>query len=201
MKNIILLSLLILLCNSCFNKTKKRRQKGYQYTEVYGRIETEYGTMRFSLSDHAPKHKAKFYELAKEGYYDDFHFNRVIKDFVIQGGCPDSVQYFKDSPYLLDPEFHPSLRHRYGAIGMGRDDNPKMKSNACQLYIVTNKKGLPKLDDKYMIIGYLDYNLGDSSSFTTLEKIQNLKTDSTDTPLQRVDMTVRLDTIFVNRHN
>lgn len=43
--------------------------------------------------------------------------------------------------------------HVYGAVGAGRDDNPKMLSAGCQFYIVANKNGLARLDDKYTVYG------------------------------------------------
>lgn len=182
----------IALLYSCKNNLKSQA-KETDLKEIVGVIETKYGKLIFNFSEHTPQHNKAFRELANEGYYNDFHFNRVIKNFVIQGGCPDSNKYFLNSPYLLKPEFHKNVKHNYGAVGMGRDNNPEKLSNACQLYIVSNKKGLPKLDDNYMIFGQIDTT--DKNSIYTLEKIQNLKTDSTDTPLERINMKVYLDTI------
>lgn len=148
----IICILLISIGFSC-SKSDSNSPKLEEYPIGY--IETRLGDMYFWLHDATPNHKSKFIELANENYYDDFTFNRVIKNFVIQGGCPDSVQYFENSPYLLDPEFVDSLGHIYGALGMGRDGNPEKQSNACQIYIVNKESGLSNLDGDYMIFGQI----------------------------------------------
>src|SRR6185437_10907294 len=93
-----------------------RADKTYQV----GRIETRLGEILFVLYDQTPHHKASFIKLAGEHYWDTLTFNRVIKNFVAQGGCPDTPKGFSHSPYLLAPEFRDSLRHVYGAVGAGR---------------------------------------------------------------------------------
>ena len=115
-----------------------RRPPTYQV----GRIETRLGEILFVLYDETPRHKASFIKLASGHYWDSLTFNRVIKNFVAQGGCPDTPQGFGGSPYLLAPEFNDHLKHVYGAVGAGRDDNPRQLSAGCQFYIVTNKAGL-----------------------------------------------------------
>jgi peptidyl-prolyl cis-trans isomerase B (cyclophilin B) len=154
----------------------------YQVVEVNTRL----GTMNFWLYDQTPNHKAKFIELANEGHYNQFTFNRVVKNFVIQGGCPDSVSFFKDSPYLLDAEFVDSLKHEYGALGMGRDDNPEKQSNACQFYIVNKEAGLPGLDGDYMIFGKIIH--GED----VLEAIEKEATDNSNTPLVDIPLDVKI---------
>ncbi|HRJ15512.1 MAG TPA: peptidylprolyl isomerase, partial [Saprospiraceae bacterium] len=56
----------------------------------YALIETEYGNMKVMLYNTTPKHRDNFVKLAKEGYYDDLLFHRIIPNFMIQGGDPDS---------------------------------------------------------------------------------------------------------------
>ncbi len=174
----ILSALMIILVLAC-NKSDKD-------TYPIGKVETRLGDMYFWLYDATPNHKAKFIELANEKHYDDFTFNRVIKKFVIQGGCPDSVQYFENSPYLLEPEFVDSIGHVYGALGMGRDGNPDMLSNACQFYIVNKEAGLPNLDNKYMIFGQL------IKGYDVLENIEKEATDNSDTPITEIPLTVSI---------
>lgn len=173
--------LVLLFLFSCSDPSQKKSN-----TQSLVKITTDYGEMYFTLSDSTPNHKAMFVRLAEEKHYDQFTFNRVIEDFVIQGGCPDSLEFFKDSPYLLEPEFRDSLIHRYGALGMGRDDNPDKLSNGCQFYIVTNPNGLPRLDGKYMIFGQM------IKGFDVLEKIERVETDSTDTPIQQISLAVSI---------
>lgn len=142
--------------------------------------------MLFELSEFAPVHKASFVKLAQEGYWDTLTFNRVIEGFVIQGGCPDTPEGFGDSPYLLEPEFHDSLKHVYGALGAGRDDNPGKLSAACQFYIVQAKEGLSRLDGDYTIFGQL------IKGFDVLDAIAASETDSLDAPLEPVSLDVNV---------
>ena len=132
------------------------------------------GEMLFWLYDETPKHKASFIKLAEENYWDSLTFNRVINNFVIQGGCPDTPEGFSDSPYLIEPEFSDSIKHIYGAVGAGRDDNPEKLSAGCQFYIVLNKKGLPRLDGNYMIFGKPMEDIGTGQS-ELHDKTFNLK--------------------------
>ncbi len=156
-------------------------------TYAVGHVSTRLGELIFWLYDETPNHKAKFIELAEAKHYDQFTFNRVIKNFVIQGGCPDSPSYFTNSPYLLEPEFNDSLLHHYGALGMGRDDNPEKKSNACQFYIVNKEQGLPNLDGEYMIFGTL------ITGKDVLEAIEMEPTDGTNTPITDIPLSVRIE--------
>lgn len=164
--------------------SKSDSSKPKEDTYPIAHIETRLGEMYFWLHDATPNHKAKFIELANDSYYNDFTFNRVVKNFVIQGGCPDSVQYFQDSPYLLDPEFVDSLGHIYGALGMGRDDNPGKQSNACQIYIVNKESGLSFLDGNYMIFGQI------IKGEDVLEAIEAEPTNQHDMPNEDIPMQV-----------
>ena len=159
-----------------------------QEAEKYsiGQIETPQGEMLFWLYNETPKHKESFLELAKANYWDTLTFNRVVNGFVIQGGCPDTPEGFSDSPYLLEPEFKDDIKHTYGALGAGRDDNPGKLSAGCQLYIVQNKEGIPRLDGNYMIFGQL------FKGFDVLEAIAAVETDSLDKPLTDVPMKVNV---------
>ena len=183
MKTLLKLSgiLLLSMVFSC-SKSDSNKPKAQEYP--IGHIETRLGDMYFWLYDATPNHKAKFIELANEAYYDDFTFNRVVKNFVIQGGCPDSVQYFENSPYLLDPEFVDSIGHVYGALGMGRDGNPEKQSNACQIYIVNKESGLANLDGNYMIFGQI------IKGTDVLEAIEAEPTNQYDMPNEDIPLKV-----------
>ncbi|EOZ95418.1 peptidyl-prolyl cis-trans isomerase, cyclophilin-type [Indibacter alkaliphilus LW1] len=120
-----------------------------------GLIETPLGKIFIEFSDLTPNHQESFVQLAEAGYWDSLTFNRVIPDFVAQGGCPDTPEGFNDPEYLLEPEFHPTLTHVYGAVGAGRDDNVDKLSARCQFYIVQNKNGLHRLDGDYTVFGHV----------------------------------------------
>jgi peptidyl-prolyl cis-trans isomerase B (cyclophilin B) len=145
-------------------------------TYQVGRIETRLGEILFVLFDQTPHHKESFLKLASAHYWDTLTFNRVIKNFVAQGGCPDTPQGFGGSPYLLAPEFNDSLKHVYGAVGAGRDNNPGQLSAGCQFYIVANKNGLPKLDNHYTVYGQV------VKGMDVVEAIVSVPKDSTNKP-------------------
>jgi len=155
-------------------------------TYPVGQITTPKGEMLFWLYDDTPIHKESFIKLANESFWDSLTFNRVIEDFVIQGGCPDTPEGFGDSPYLLKPEFHDHIKHIYGALGAGRDGNAEKLSAGCQLYIVDNEKGVPRLDGDYMIFGQL------FKGFNVLDAIAKVETDSLDQPITSVPMEVNV---------
>ncbi len=179
MKKLLLL-LVFFVSISC--STLKKEVKAYQI----GQIITSKGEMLFWLSDKTPLHKASFMKLANEKYWNSLTFNRVIKNFVIQGGCPDTPEGFGDSPYLLKPEFNDSLKHIYGAVGAGRDDNPEKLSAICQFYIVNNKNGIPRLDGDYTIFGQV------FKGFEVLDAISSVETDSLNTPLTNLTLDVTI---------
>jgi peptidyl-prolyl cis-trans isomerase B (cyclophilin B) len=149
-------------------------------------IKTPYGEILVWLYNETPKHKASFIQLAKAGYWDSLTFNRVIPNFVIQGGCPDTEEGFKDPEYLLAPEFDTTLKHVYGTFAAGRDENPNMNSARCQFYIVQNKKGLPRLDKKYTVYGKV------IKGMDVVDTIANVPRDKTDTPTTPITLDVNI---------
>ena len=138
------------------------------------------------LDDRTPEHKKSFIELAKAGYWDSLTFNRVIPNFVAQGGCPDTPAGFTDPNYLLKPEFHPDLTHIYGAIGAGRDDNPGKLSARCQFYIVQNPAGLHRLDGDYTVFGHI------IKGMDIVDLLVKEARDSKDEPLRPISLKVEI---------
>lgn len=162
-------------------------EKKYQI----GQIKTPKGEILVWLYDETPNHKASFIALANDGYWDSLTFNRVIPNFVIQGGCPDTPEGFNDPTYLLNPEFSKDLLHDYGAFGAGRDDNPGKLSARCQFYIVQNPEGLHRLDGDYTIFGKV------IKGMDIVNTIANVKRDSLDKPLAPISLGVNI--ISMNR--
>jgi cyclophilin family peptidyl-prolyl cis-trans isomerase len=110
-------------------------------------IETEYGTMLAVLSNKTPLHRDNFIKLSDEGYYDDLVFHRVISDFMIQGGDPNSRNAEPGIPlggggpdYKIPAEFVDTLVHTKGALAAARTNNPMKESSGSQFYIVQGKK-------------------------------------------------------------
>lgn len=110
------------------------------------RIETPYGDMVVKLYDETPKHRDNFVKLVKEGFYDGLLFHRVIGNFMIQGGDPDSkgapanrMLGMGDVGYTVPAEFVSGLYHKKGALAAARQGdavNPAKASSGCQFYIV-----------------------------------------------------------------
>lgn len=151
-----------------------------------GLIETPKGNIYISFHNETPIHKASFIELAESGYWDSLTFNRVIPDFVAQGGCPDTEEGFNDPEYLLRPEFDTKLSHIYGAIGAGRDGNPEKLSARCQFYIVHNKNGLHRLDGDYTVFGQV------IKGMDVVDAIVNVNRDEKDEPLSPISLKVSI---------
>lgn len=110
------------------------------------KITTEFGDMVLRLYDKTPKHRDNFVKLIKEKFYDSLLFHRVIPDFMIQGGDPNSKNAMPggmlgsgDVGYLIPAEFDSSLYHKKGALAAARTNNPEKASSGCQFYIVQGK--------------------------------------------------------------
>ena len=124
-----------------------------QRKEVMGtkvKIETTKGDIIVKLYDETPNHRDNFIKLVKEGTYEGTLFHRVIKDFMIQAGDPDSKGAPKgqmlgsgDVGYTVPAEFvYPQLFHKKGALAAARQGdnvNPEKASSGCQFYIVTGR--------------------------------------------------------------
>ncbi|MCQ2286722.1 MAG: peptidylprolyl isomerase [Bacteroidales bacterium] len=113
-------------------------------------ITTSLGDITIALYDETPLHKENFLNLAKEGYYDGVLFHRIIKEFMIQTGDPDSKNATAGQAlgmggpdYRIPAEFVSTLYHKRGALAaarMGDNVNPKKESSGSQFYIVDGKK-------------------------------------------------------------
>lgn len=110
-------------------------------------ISTSFGDMTVKLYNETPKHRDNFLKLVEQGFYDDLLFHRVIKNFMIQGGEPDSKLAKKgqslgvgDVGYTIPAEFVPATCfHKKGALAAARQGdqvNPNKESSGCQFYIV-----------------------------------------------------------------
>ncbi|MDI9592964.1 MAG: peptidylprolyl isomerase [Bacteroidales bacterium] len=113
-------------------------------------ISTSLGSMTAILYNETPIHRDNFIKLAKEGYYDGTLFHRVIKNFMVQGGDPDSRNAKPDQhlgvggpDYTLQAEFRPEFIHKKGALAAARkgdQTNPEKRSSGSQFYIVQGEK-------------------------------------------------------------
>lgn len=107
---------------------------------------TDYGTIVIELYNETPKHRDNFIKLTRESFFDSLLFHRVIKEFMIQSGDPNSR---KTQPgdtlgrggldYTVDAEFNPELFHKKGVLAAARSNNPERASSSTQFYIVQGK--------------------------------------------------------------
>ena len=204
----MLTCLIALLMSSC-EKTEKKAL-----------ISTEYGDITILLYDSTPKHRDNFIKLVKEGYYDGLTFHRVIDQFMIQGGDPDSknaqpgARLGMGGPgYEIDAEI--GSPHLYGALAAARTPNEAKRSSGSQFYIITGKtqteaelkvyeqrKNIKYNDEQRRIYmekgGYpgldMEYTVFGEviSGMDVVEKISKLERDPSDRPLKDVKMTIKM---------
>lgn len=109
-------------------------------------LQTSMGNIVIRLSDSTPLHRDNFLKLVKQKFYDSVLFHRVIQNFMIQAGDPDSKKATPGQPlgsggpgYRVPAEFRPGLFHKKGVIAAARDNNPEKASSGCQFYLTQGK--------------------------------------------------------------
>jgi cyclophilin family peptidyl-prolyl cis-trans isomerase len=139
--------LLLIVFVSCNPKLSNGLRKNDLSKDV--EMVTSMGTMVIRLADSTPLHRDNFLKLVKQHYYDSILFHRVINQFMIQAGDPDSKRaeagkrLGNGGPgYTVAAEFRPTLFHKKGVIAAARtgdDVNPQKASSGSQFYIVQGK--------------------------------------------------------------
>lgn len=150
--NKILLICLAFIALTACNAGSKRQTNHHMENEkrTLVKLETTMGNITVALYNETPKHRDNFIKLVKEGVYDSTLFHRVIKQFMIQAGDPDSKNASDtamlgsgDVGYTIPAEFNPKFFHKKGVLAAARqgdDVNPEKASSGCQFYIVTGRK-------------------------------------------------------------
>ena len=125
-------------------------QKKHENNDNLILIETSEGFIKIKLFEETPQHRDNFIKLVKSSYYNGTLFHRVIKEFMIQGGDPDSklakqgeVLGNGGPGYTIPAEFQPHLFHKKGALAAAREGdrvNPERRSSGSQFYLVQGKK-------------------------------------------------------------
>jgi cyclophilin family peptidyl-prolyl cis-trans isomerase len=136
---------------------------------------TTEGAIAFELFDEeAPKTVANFRKLASEGFYDGLTFHRIIKDFMIQGGCPQGTGTGGPG-YQFEDEINPHKIVR-GALAMA---NAGPNTNGSQFFIVTTAKA-PWLDGKHTVFGQV------TDGLDVVDKLEGVATDGSDRPIEPI---------------
>jgi len=138
-------------------------------------MNTSEGTIEIDFFDSdAPKTVANFTKLANDGFYDGLIFHRVIKDFMIQGGCPQGTGTGGPG-YTFEDEFNQNKIVR-GALAMA---NAGPNTNGSQFFIVTTEAA-PWLDGKHTVFGQI------TSGMDVVDKIEGTDTDGRDAPIEPI---------------
>ncbi|MCQ2066640.1 MAG: peptidylprolyl isomerase [Bacteroidaceae bacterium] len=149
-KNLIILAIMATLLGSCgAGSARGRNIPAEPETEILFR--TTMGNIRIKLYNETPEHRFNFVRLVDEHYFDSLLFHRVIRDFMIQAGDPESKGADKGTRlgaggpgYTLPAEFiYPQYYHKRGALSAARQAdqvNPDRRSSGSQFYIVTGRK-------------------------------------------------------------
>src|SRR4051794_15756197 len=141
-------------------------------------MSTNHGDIEIELFDaDAPKTVENFRTLARKGYYDGLSFHRIIRDFMIQGGCPRG-DGTGDPGYKFEDEINQHKVVR-GALAMA---NAGPNTNGSQFFIVTTGEA-PWLDGKHTVFGQV------TDGMDVVDKLEGLPTDSRDRPREdaRID--------------
>ena len=150
MKRNLIVLLTILACTLAGCKPGQKKDGNNMENETKLKIETSAGDIVVELYNETPRHRDNFIKLAQDGTYEGTLFHRVIKDFMIQAGDPESKNAPKgkmlgagDMGYTIPAEFvYPKYFHKKGALSVARQGdnvNPEKASSGCQFYIVTGK--------------------------------------------------------------
>lgn len=151
-------------------------------------IETSFGVMKIRFfPDKAPAHVANFKKLAKSGFYNGTTFHRVIPEFMIQGGDPNSKDNDRSNDgsggpgYKIKAEFN-DTSHKRGIVSMARSQDPN--SAGSQFFIcVANAEFL---DGQYTAFGEV------YEGMDVADKIVAVPRDDSDNPLTKVEMKVSI---------
>jgi peptidyl-prolyl cis-trans isomerase B (cyclophilin B) len=147
MKKFFILGINLFLVITCIAQKDSTIKKKDRKRDVL--IQTTMGDIVIRLSDSTPLHRDNFLKLVKVGFYDSLLFHRVIKDFMIQGGDPNSRRAAAGKPlgdggpgYTVPAEFRKTLFHKKGVIAAARtgdDVNPTKASSGSQFYIAQGR--------------------------------------------------------------
>jgi cyclophilin family peptidyl-prolyl cis-trans isomerase len=148
--------------------------------QIAGIISSNLGDIKLEFyPEHAPKTVENFMELANRGFYDGLIFHRIVPNFVIQGGDPNTrdlsnrTRWGTGGPgWNIKAEFNKN-KHSRGTLSMARSQDPD--SAGSQFFIVLKDSNF--LDGQYTVFGRV------ISGMDIVDKIASLKTDSSDAPV------------------
>lgn len=223
MKKITFLLAICLLTSGLLQaQSGKKTSQQPQQKEQMVLITTAMGNIKLKLYNETPKHRDNFIKLVNDGFYTDLLFHRIIKEFMIQGGdpqsknaTPDAMLGAGDVGYTIPAEMNPALYHKKGALAAARNNNPEKASSGCQFYIVQGRKSTDdelnameaRLGIKYSEAQRNEYKTNGGTpmldqnytvfgevveGLDVVDKIAAVKTKSADRPVEDVKFTITL---------
>ncbi len=176
MKYLLIGCLVFCACGGAKKEKIVKPEKPEKGTYMYMSVQ-DYGDIAVKLyPNEAPKNVANIVTLTENGFYNGLTFHRIIKGFVIQGGCPKG-DGTGDPGYKIEDEISPRLKHLKGTVAMA---NSGPNTNGSQFYICLEPQ--PRLDGRYTIIGKV------ITGMDVVENIGNVKTGMRDRPLTPIIM-------------
>ena len=184
MKRNLIVLLTILVCGLTACKPGQKKD-GNMEKETKLKIETSAGDIIVKLYNETPKHRDNFIKLAEDGTYEGTLFHRVIKDFMIQAGDPESKNAPKDKMlgagdvgYTVPAEFVQDTLIAQAEAQVA--DEPEFRFTPEQVKAYTTVGGTPHLDGEYTVFGEV------VEGMDIVDKIQQVKTDRSDRPEEDV---------------
>ncbi len=173
---------------AAFAQPGSQKSSQRQKEEKFAVIETTFGDIVLEFFEElAPKHAANFKKLVRDGFFVGTTFHRVVPEFVIQGGDPNSKDEDRRNDgtggpgYTVEAEI--GVKHERGCVAAARQGdqvNPKRESNGSQFYICL--KDLPSLDNGYTVFGRV------VEGMDVVDKIAAVARDRRDNPVEKVEM-------------
>lgn len=160
-------------------------------------ISTKFGNMKAVLYRETPIHRDNFIKLAKDGFYDGTTFHRVISEFMIQGGDPNSKDSIQGNEgmggpgYQINPEMNKNLTHKFGTLSSANNGNPQKLSSGSQFFIVENVGGTHHLDNRHTVFGQVIEGLDIIHIIAAQETIDG------QTPVENIEMAVEVEELSI----
>jgi len=157
-------------------------------------ITTPIGEIEIELFKDTPLHRANFIYLAKQGYFDETFFHRIVPDFIIQAGNSDLVSTQKKraelgKDYLLPAEIIPGRIHQYGTVSGAEEyrENPDNRTAPYEFFIFLGPlSSTSHLNGSYTIFGKV------TKGMDVVKKISELEADREEWPLQNIYLDVKV---------
>ena len=167
---------------------KSTQEEIKKMSETKGVIETKFGNVELKFfPDVAPLHVGNFIDLAKKGFYDGTTFHRIIPNFMIQGGDPNSKSADRSKHGMGGPGYtvkagFNNKPHKRGTLSMARAQDPNSAGSQFFICVVD----APFLNKQYTVFGEV------VSGMDVLDKIVSQPRDSLDNPTERIEMKVKI---------